>query len=105
MKQQLYGYLPPITNNQQDADVAGEARTNACDVLQRTPTHRRASVGRLARTYRQLLCTDTGYSLEDLPEAMDGRDGRKESEKYVLATRPYDEILNPIYQPLRLGRI
>ena len=40
-----------------------------------TPSHRHASVGRLARTYQPQLCTDTGCSLEDLPEAMDDRDG------------------------------
>ena len=29
---------------------------------------------RPTRTFRQQLCTDTGCSLEDLPEAMDNKD-------------------------------
>ena len=40
-----------------------------------TPLHGRAKVGRPARTYIQQLSADTEYSLEDLPEAMDDRDG------------------------------
>ena len=45
-----------------------------------TFSHRRTSVGRPTRTYVQQLCTDTGCSLEDLPEAMDDRDGWWESQ-------------------------
>ena len=51
-------------------DAARGIKTN----LLWTPSHGRAGVGRPARAYLQLLCTDTGCSLEDLPEAMDGRD-------------------------------
>ena len=50
------------------------------DVLLRTPTHGRASIGRAARTYLHQLCADTGCSLEDLPGAMDERDGWRERE-------------------------
>ena len=35
-----------------------------------TPTYGRAKAGRPARTYIQQLCEDTGYSTEDLPDAM-----------------------------------
>ena len=42
-------------------------------VLLWTPSHGRAEAGRPARTYVQQLCTDTGCSPEDLPEAMDDR--------------------------------
>ena len=38
------------------------------------PNHRRANVGHPARTYLQQLCTDTGCSLEDLPNAIDDRE-------------------------------
>ena len=43
------------------------------DLLRWTPSHGRAKVGRPARTYIQQLCADTGYSLENLPGAMDDR--------------------------------
>ena len=36
-----------------------------------TPSHKHGSIGRPTRTYRQNLCTDTGYSLEELPEEID----------------------------------
>ena len=36
--------------------------------------------GRPARTYLQQLCTDTGYSPEDLPEAMDDRGVAREGQ-------------------------
>ena len=45
------------------------------DVLLWTPSHGRAKVGRPARTYIQQLCEDTGCSPEDLPEAMNDREG------------------------------
>ena len=44
------------------------------DVLLLTPSHGRAGVGRLTKNYLQQLYTDTVYSLEDLPNAMDDRD-------------------------------
>ena len=44
------------------------------DVLLWTPTYCRAKPGRLARTYIQQLCADTGCSPEDLPEAMNDRE-------------------------------
>ena len=43
-------------------------------ILQWTPSHEWAGVGRPARTYLQQPCTDTGCSLEDLPNVMDDRD-------------------------------
>ena len=44
-------------------------------------THGRASVGRPAITNLHQLCVDTGCSLEDLPAAMDDRDGWRERER------------------------
>ena len=45
------------------------------DILLWTPSHRRAKVVQLARTYIQELFANTGYSLEDLSVAMDDWDG------------------------------
>ena len=44
-------------------------------ILLWTSTHGRAKAGGPARTYIQQLCAHTGCSLEDLPGAMDNRDG------------------------------
>ena len=79
-KQQLYSHLPPFSKGIQIRRIryAGHCwKSNdklISDVLQETSSHRRASVGRLARTYLQQLCTDTGCSLEDLPNVIDDRD-------------------------------
>ena len=45
------------------------------DVLMRTFTHGRISVGQPTKTYLNKLCTDIRWSLEDLPRAMGDRDG------------------------------
>ncbi len=45
------------------------------DVLLSTPSYGRAKAERPARTYIQQLCEDTGCSPEDLPEAMNDREG------------------------------
>ena len=55
------------------------------DVLLLTISHRRASVGRPARTYLQLLSTGTGCSLEDLLEAMYDRGEWRERVKEISA--------------------
>ena len=55
------------------------------DVLLWTPSHRRAKVGRPARTYIQQLCVDTGCSLDDLPEAMDNREEWREKVRNIRA--------------------
>ena len=80
-KQRLYGDLPPIMKTIQVRQTrhAGHWWRSKdeliSDILLWTPSHGRAKAGRLARTYIQQLCADTGYSLEDLPGAMDDRDG------------------------------
>ena len=48
------------------------------DVLQWTPSHGRAKAGRPSRTYIQQLSGDTKYSPEELPEAMNNREGWRE---------------------------
>ena len=90
-KQYLYGHLPPITKTIQ---VRQTRHVGRCwrsrdelvnDILMWTPSHGRAKAGRPARTYIQQLCTDTGYSLKDLPGAMDGRDGWWEKVREIHA--------------------
>ena len=55
------------------------------DVLLWTPTHGCARVGRLARTYIQQLCGDTGCNPEDLPEAMNDREKWRETVRDIRA--------------------
>ena len=80
-KQQLYDHQPPITKTikiRRTRHVGhcwrsrGELISN---VLLWTPSHSRAKAARPTRTYIQQLCADTGCSPEDLPEAMDDREG------------------------------
>ena len=51
------------------------------DVLLWTPTYGRAKAGKKARTYIQQLC-----SPEDLPEAMNDREKRRERVRGVRAS-------------------
>ena len=82
IKQQLYGHLPSITKaiKIRRTRYAGHCWRSKdeliSDVLQWTSSHGGAKAGRPARTYIKQLCTDTGCSLEDLPEAMDNREVR-----------------------------
>ena len=90
-KQQLYGHLPPISKTIQvrrsrHAGHRWRSKDELInDILLWTPSHGRAKVGRPARTYIQLLCADTGYSLEDLTGAMDDRDRWRERVREVCA--------------------
>ena len=80
-KQQLYGLLPPIRKIIQIRRIRHEGHCwrsrdeLISDVLLWTPSHGRAKARRPARTYIQQLCEDTGCSHEDLPEAMNDREG------------------------------
>ena len=99
-KQQLYGHLPPITKT---VKVRRPRHTGHCwrsrdelisDVLQWTSSHGPAKAGQPTRTYIQQLCADMGCNPEDLPEAMDDREGWREKVKVsVVMTRRdyYDE--------------
>ena len=80
-KQHLYGHLPPITKTIQ---VRGTKHAGHCwrswdelksNVLLWTSSHGRAKARRPVRTYIHQLCVDTGCSLEDLPKAMNEREG------------------------------
>ena len=83
-KQRLYGHQPSITKT---IKIRRTRHAGHCwrsmdefrsDLLQWTPSHGQAKAGRPARTYIQQLCANTGCSPEDLPEAMDGREGWQE---------------------------
>ena len=80
-KHQLYSHRPPISKTIQvrrtrHAKYCWRSRDELIsDVLLWTPTYGRAKAGRPARTYIQQLCEDTGCSPEDLPEAMNDREG------------------------------
>ena len=95
-KQQLYGHRSPITKTIQVTRTrhAGHSCRSGnkllSDILLWTPSHGRAKVGRPARTYIQQLCANTGYSLEDLPGAIETVSGRG-SGRFVLAARHDDD--------------
>ena len=90
-KEQLYAHLPSITKTIQ---VRRTRRAGHCwgskhelisDILLWTPSHGRTKAGRLARTYIQQLCTDTGYCFEDHEVAMDNRNMWRERVREIRA--------------------
>ena len=91
-RHQLYSHLPPITKTIQvrrtrHAGHCWRSRDELIrDVLLWTPTYGRAKAGRLARTYIQQLCEDTGCSPEDQPEAMNDREKWRERVRDIRAT-------------------
>ena len=91
-RHQLYGHLPPITKSIQVRRTrhAGHCRRSRdeliSDVLLWTPTYSRAKAGRPAQTSIQQLCEDTGYSPEDLPEAMNDREKWRERVRDIRAS-------------------
>ena len=88
----IYGHLPPITKTIQvrrtrHAGHCWRSRDELIrDVLLWTPKHGRAKAGRLARTYIQQLCEDTGCCPEDLPRAMNDREEWWERVRDIRAT-------------------
>ena len=90
-KQQLYGHLPPITKTIKIrwTRYAGHCRKSRdeliSDVFLWTPSHGWARAGRPVRTYIKQLYADTGCSPEDLPEAMDDRERRRERVRDIRA--------------------
>ena len=91
-RHQLYGHLPATTKTIQvrrtrHAGHCWRSRNELIsDVLLWTPTYGRAKAGRLARTYIQQLCEDTGCSPEDLPEAMNDREKWRERVRDICAS-------------------
>ena len=91
-KLQLYGHLLPIMKTIQ---IRLTRHAGHCwrskdefisDILLWTLSHVQANAGRPVRTYTQQLCADTGYSLEDLPGAMDEREGWQERVREICAS-------------------
>ena len=56
------------------------------DVLLWIPSHRGANFERPARTYLQLLCADIRCSPEDLPGAMNDKDGWRKRVREIYAS-------------------
>ena len=91
-KQQLYGHQPPITTT---IKVRRTTHSGHCwrskdefisDILLWTPSHGRVKAGQSAGTYIQQRCVNTGFSLEDHPEAMDDRDEWRERVREIRAS-------------------
>ena len=90
-RHQLYGQLPLITKTIQ---VRRTRHAGHCwrskdelnsDVLLWTPTYGQAKSWRLARTYIQQLCEETGCIPDDLPEAMNDREKWRERVRDIRA--------------------
>ena len=90
-KQQLYGYLPPITKTIQVRRTRHEGHCWSSrdglisDILLWTLSHDRTKEGRPTWTYIQQLCDDTGWSPGDLPEAMNNSEGWRERVRDIRA--------------------
>ena len=90
-KQQLNGHLPPIMKTikfRRTRHVGHYWRSRdklISDILLWTPLHGQANAGQPARTDIQQLCVNMGCSPEDLPEAMDDREGWLERVRDICA--------------------
>ena len=96
-KHQLYRHLLHITKPIQvrrtrHARHCWRSRNELIsDLLLWTPSYGRAKAGRPVRTYIQQLCEDTGYSTEDLPEAMNDREGGERGSGISLLVARHDD--------------
>ena len=95
-KQQLYGHLPSITKtikvkwtrHARNCWRSKDEHIYPCsNILLWTPSQGRAKAGRPGSTFIQQLCADTGCSFEDLPGAMDDRDGWRDGVRKIRAGR------------------
>ena len=88
-KQQLYGHLPPITIQVRRSRYAGHCWSKTdeliSEILLWTLSHGQANAERLARTYMQQLCADTGCSLENQSGVLEDREGWQERVKEIRA--------------------
>ena len=95
---QLYVHLPPITKTIQARRTrhAGHCWRSKnkliSDVLLWTPAYSRAKAGRPSRTYIQQLCEDTGWSPEDLTEAMNDREKWRERVRDIRSQHDDDDV-------------
>ena len=99
-RQQLYGYLPPITKTikvrrTRHAGHCWRSQDEHISVLLWTPSHGWTKAGLPAKTYIQLLWVDTGCGLEELPGErwMIEKGDRRGSGRFVLAARYDDDDL------------
>ena len=92
IRHQLYGHLPPITKTIQarrtrhDRHCWRSKDEIVSDVLLWTPAYGQSKAERPARTYIQQLCDDTGFSPEDLPEALNDRETWRERVRDIRAS-------------------
>ena len=90
-RHQLYGHLPSITKTIQARRIrhAGHCWRSRDELISNellwTPTYGREKAGRLARTYIQHLCEDTGCSTANLLEAMNDRGKWRERVRDIRA--------------------
>ena len=90
---QLYGHLSHITKTIQARRTrhAGHYWRSideiVSDVLLWTPAYGQSKAGRLARTFIQQLCDDTGCNPEDLPKAINDRETWRERVRGIRASR------------------
>ena len=98
-KQQLYSHLPPICKTHQ---IRWTKHMGLCwrsknelisNVLLWTPSHRYTSVGQPNRSYLKQLCTDTGFSLEVLPEVLNDRNEWQQRIREISTDDDYDDIV------------
>ena len=88
-KEQLYGYLPPVTKTIKIRRTrhAGHCCRSRDELVSRvllwTPSQGRANAKHPTRTHIQQLCADTGCSPEDLPKEMDGRERWRERVRNI----------------------
>ena len=101
-KHLLYCHLPSVSKT---ILVRRTRRAEHCwrtrdelisDVLQWPPSHGVAKAGLPARTYIQQLCEDTRCNQEDLPEAMNNREGWRErvSDIMLMIRQDDDDGIN-----------
>ena len=90
-KQQLYGHQPSIkkTIKVRQTRHAGHCWRNMDELISGVhlwpPSHGQAKARRPARTYIQQRCEDTGFSPEDLPEAMNDREEWRKKVRDICA--------------------
>ena len=91
-KKLLYGNLPPVTETIKERRLrfAGHCHRSKEELAGITllwqPMHGYTTVGRPYRTYIDQLTDDTGHLLEELPTAMQNRDGWKKMVTRIRAS-------------------
>ena len=76
------------------------------DIPLLTPSHGRAKAGWPARTYIHQVCTNTGYSLENLPGVMDDKNGWWERVREICAGSPtWWWPLGKVFSLVQLARV